>query len=110
MPIPDSQNAIADRSKVRDYLLNREHPDGGAKAVWFHNRGYSRDNWQILANDLLDIARNCVDYDTETNDYGVKYIAAGSVGRSGHTAGTVLTVWIVEDGLHPRLITSYPDI
>ena len=33
MPIPSSNEAIAAIEKVRDYLLNLEHPDGGPKAV-----------------------------------------------------------------------------
>jgi hypothetical protein len=41
-------------------LLNLEHPDGGAKAVWFHSLGYARDQWQLLADDLLAIARNSI--------------------------------------------------
>ena len=108
MGIPDSNNAVADKSKVRDYLLNLEHPDGGSKAVWFHNRGYLRDQWQLLADDLLAIARNCKFFDTESNPYGIKYIATGNIGRPGHTIEPVLTVWIVEDSSPPRLVTSYP--
>ena len=109
MPIPDSRNAIAEQAKVRDYLLNADHPDGGAKAAWFFDRGYSTDQWQVLAEDLLEIARICDDFDTETSSYGVKYIASGQVGLSGHSAGAVLTVWIVEDGAPPRLVTAYPE-
>ena len=30
-------------AKVRDYLLNLAHPDGGSKAIWFHSLGYDRD-------------------------------------------------------------------
>jgi hypothetical protein len=90
-------------------LLNLEHPDGGAKAVWFHSLGYARDQWQLLADDLLAIARNCDEFDPETTRFGIKYRAAGSVGRPNHRPGNVLTVWIVEDDDPPRLVTAYPD-
>ena len=63
MPIPCAEQAIVAAEKVRDCLLNLEHPDGGPKAVWFHSLGYTRDQWQLLADDLLAIARDCDQFD-----------------------------------------------
>ena len=59
MSIPNAENAIVTRDKVDGYLLNADHRDGGSKAIWFHSLGYEQENWQILANDLLEIARTC---------------------------------------------------
>jgi hypothetical protein len=109
MPIPDASRATVKDAKVRDYLLNLGHPDGGPKAIWFHSLGYNRDDWHYLADDLLAIARNCTKFDTETTRFGVKCKALGSIGRPGHRPGNVLTVWIVEDGDPPRLVTAYPE-
>ena len=109
MPIPDAERAVITNEKVRDYLLNLEHPDGGSKAVWFHALGYSQSNWHDLADDLLTIARNCDNFATETTRFGVKYKVRGSIGRPDHRTGNVLTVWIVEDDQPPRLVTAYPD-
>ena len=109
MPIPDAERAVVTADKVRDYLLNLEHPDGGSKAVWFHSLGYTRDERQVLADDLMDIARDCDEFDSETTQFGVKHNAAGSVGRLNHRPGKVLTVWIVEDDDPPQLVTAYPD-
>jgi len=77
MPIPDPQRAIVTPEKVRDYLLNHQHPDGGAKALWFHALGYTRDAWQQLAADLLEIAQDCDKFDTEATTFGIKYKATG---------------------------------
>lgn len=109
MPIPNADQAIAGAEKVRDYLLNHEHPDGGSKAVWFHSLGYERGEWRLLAEDLLAIARGCDDFDAETTRFGIKFKAAGKLGRPNHRPGKVLTVWIVEDDDPPRLVTAYPD-
>ena len=109
MSIPNADQAIVTPEKVRDYLLNLEHPDGGSKAVWFHSLGYARDRWQELVDDLLAIARGCPEFDTETTRFGIKYKAAGEIGRPNHRPGNVLTVWIVEDDDPPRLVTAYPD-
>ncbi|MEX1026459.1 MAG: DUF6883 domain-containing protein [Candidatus Paceibacterota bacterium] len=109
MPIPDANRAVVEDVKVRDYLLNLSHPDGGSKAVWFHALGYNRDDWHYLATDLLDVAQNCEEFDTENTKFGVKYKARGAVGRPDHRPAMVLTVWIVEDDDPPRLVTAYPD-
>lgn len=109
MPIPNADRAIVATEKVRDYLLNLDHADGGSKAVWFHSLGYARDQWRQLADDLLIIARDCVEFDTEVTRFGIKYKAAGAVGRPNHRPGNVMTVWIVEDDDPPRLVTAYPD-
>lgn len=61
MPIPEAHRAVVEDAKVRDYLLNLSHPDGGSKAIWFHSLGYYRDKWQDLANDLLAIAQKLHD-------------------------------------------------
>jgi hypothetical protein len=109
MPIPDADRAVVEDAKVRDYLLNLAHPDGGSKAIWFHSLGYDRAEWHHLAADLLAVALNCTTFDTETTRFGLKYKALGTVGRPNHRSGVVLTVWIVEDDDPPRLVTAYPE-
>ena len=109
MSIPGAEIATVTRDKVYGYLLNVDHPDGGSKAIWFQRLGYERENWELLADDLLEIARTCDQYDAERSRYGVKYRASGTVGRPGCRPGRVLTVWIVEDDSPPRLVTAYPD-
>lgn len=109
MPIPDADQAIVSPEKIQDYLLNREHPDGGSKAIWFESLGYELSAWQTLANDLLEVARTCEQFDTAQSVYGVKYLARGTISRADQRVGCVLTVWIVEDNTPPRLVTAYPD-
>ena len=77
MPIPDADHAIVATEKVRDYLLNLEHPACGSKAVWVHSLGYARDQRPLLADDLLAIARDCADFDTDTTRVGKEYKGAG---------------------------------
>ena len=109
MSIPNAENAIVTRDKVDGYLLNDDHPDGGSKAIWFHSLGYEQENWQILANDLLEIARTGDKYDMERSPFGIKYKVSGTVSRPGYRPGHVLTVWIVELNEPPRLVTAFPD-
>lgn len=109
MPIPNATAAIAAPEKVRDYLLNLEHPDGGSKAAWFQSLGYTRDHWHELASDLLALAATCKEFATVRTPFGVKYVVKGQIGRAPQRSATVLAVWIIEANRPPRLVTAYPD-
>ncbi len=109
MPIPNATEATAATEKVRDYLLNPEHPDGGSKAAWFQSLGYARDRWHELASDLLALAAACEQFATVRTPFGVKYVVKGQIGRGLHRSASVLAVWIVEADRPPRLVTAYPD-
>ncbi|MEX1027794.1 MAG: DUF6883 domain-containing protein [Candidatus Paceibacterota bacterium] len=108
MPFPDAEHAIVTEAKVRDYLLNPNHPVGGPKAVWFASIGYTMDTWQDLAGDLLRLARTVDDFVAKSSPFGVKYEVSGGIGRPGHRPADVISVWIVEENSLPRLITAYP--
>ena len=47
---PDT--AIIAPEKLRDYILNPSHPDGGSKARYLGVMGYSRAGWEALEKDL----------------------------------------------------------
>jgi hypothetical protein len=109
MPIPNATEAIAATEKVRDYLLNLEHPDGGSKAIWFQSLGYTRDRWHELESDLLTLAAACKEFATVQTPFGVKYVVKGQIGRTPWRSASVLAVWIVGADRRPRLVTAYPD-
>lgn len=108
MPFPDSEHAIVDEDKVCDYLLNPKHPVGGTKAAWFASLGYTLENWQDLASDLLRLAQTRDHFLAKPSPFGIKYEVTGEIGRPGHRAADVVTVWIIEENDSPRLITAYP--
>ena len=108
MPFPDAEHAVVAEEKVRDYLLNPNHPVGGPKTKWFASLGYTIDNWQDLVNDLWRLAVTVDDFVAKPSAFGVKYEVLGQIGRPGHRPAAVLTVWIVEGNAAPRLITAYP--
>lgn len=59
-------SAVFAAEKMWDYLLNRDHPDGGSTAVCFGSLGYTRANYSALGVDLLAIARKCETFGSET--------------------------------------------
>ena len=72
MPIPKATEAVVEIEKIRDYLLNLDHPEGKSKAVWFESLGYTRSRWRQLANDISRIARSAQEYSVESTAFGVK--------------------------------------
>lgn len=108
MPFPDAEHAIVAEEKVRDYLLNPNHPVDGPKSKWFAFLGYTIDNWQDLVNDLWQLAGTVDDFVAKPSAFGVKYEVLGEIRRPGHRLDAVHTVWIVEGNSVPRLITAYP--
>lgn len=69
----------------------------------------TKPNERTTSSILTIPSRDCGQFDSETTAFGVKYKAAGWVGRPNYRLGAVLTVWIVEDDERPRLVTAYPD-
>jgi hypothetical protein len=109
MTLPRAEQAITDAAKVRDYLLSPEHPVGRFKAVFFGALGYTRDQWQQLQQDLLELSRSGTAVVGQPSPFGQKYEVRGTLeGPSGRLA-KVVTVWIVLLGEDfPRFVTAYP--
>ena len=109
MKLPGADRTIVDAAKVRDYLLSPEHPVGRFKAVFFGALGYTRDQWQRLQQDLLDLGRSGTAERRDKTRFGQKYEVRGILeGPSGRRA-QVVTAWIVlNDEEVPRFLTAFP--
>jgi hypothetical protein len=46
--LPNRAEAIIHVSKLRDYLLDVDHPEGSSKARLLIRIGFRRDNWEEL--------------------------------------------------------------
>jgi len=103
------ERALIDPSKIRDYLLDLDHPIGRSKAALFLSLGYTRVHWTRLAHDLVWHAREYGAYEVQPNAYGLKYMVSGILrGPLGRSA-LLESVWIILDGEDfPRLVTAYP--
>ena len=108
MKVPNVENAIIADSKVRDYLLSFEHPVGRSKAAFFTSFGFVRDQWELLREQLLVLARASEAELGEKIEFGQKYVVRGMIqGPNGRTL--IKTVWIVKsDGAAPEFVTAFP--
>lgn len=108
MMLPDGVNARVDRTKVIDYLLSLSHPDGHSKAQFFRRFGFKPEEWQVLAEALRVVGVSNPVVSVVASPHGVRYTVDGSMQSPDGRTPRVRTVWIVERGDPPRLITAHP--
>jgi len=109
MRIPNADQAIISRNKLRDYLLSPKSPQGRYKARFFAGLGYTGDTWRRFEADLRSQHLNLDAVESGSSEHGRKFAIAGRLtGPSGRSA-EVLSVWIIDQGGSvPRFVTAYP--
>lgn len=107
--LPCSENAFVSTSKIKEYLLNRNHPDGGGKAAFFEMMGFSLSASDVFVKSLIQHGARRKLIDTVSTRYGRKYTVSCVLETPNGKNPCVNTVWIVEpNAREPRLITAYP--
>lgn len=109
MTLPNLEAAHVDQRKVTHYLLAFEHPEGSDKATFFSRFGFSITEWKILADALINHAKQNAVIETSESEYGIKYVIHGSLWCPDGRSPDVCSVWIMDrDSESPRLVTAYP--
>jgi len=91
-----------------DYLVSPSHPDDRSEATFFMRFGFNAQDWEVLADALRAIAlRNPVAV-VEDSAHGTRYTVEGPLQTPDGRSPLVRTVWIVEPGSAPRLVTAHP--
>jgi len=109
MKLPNLEEAVIPQTKIGNYLLNLEHPDGGSKARFFLHFGFQRVAWKVLAEALRQHVRDNEVARLDTDADGVTYIIEGTLVTPSGRKPRVRSVWLLEAGeLAPRFITAYP--
>lgn len=109
MGLPNLDRAQIPPAKLRDYLLNPEHPVGRAKARFFTALGFSRERWADLHAALFAHAALGEVTAEPVGRFGQKFVVRGTIeGPAG--AAPVRAVWIqVLDTEGPSFVTAYPE-
>lgn len=94
--------------KVRGYLLNIDHRDGGSKARFFLARGFSEARWQLFRQALSDHPVYNPIAATEPTPFGSKLTVRCRIRTPDGMDPCIRTVWMVGPGEQPRLVTAYP--
>ncbi|WP_055076622.1 DUF6883 domain-containing protein [Pseudanabaena sp. 'Roaring Creek'] len=109
MLIPNSENAIVDIRKLRDYCLNSKHDDGKHKARLFSSiLGMTADNAGELRQMLLEIVKVQEAQLGRRDEFGQRYTLDFTIEWQNRSA-TLRSGWIIEHGSEiPKLTTCYP--
>jgi hypothetical protein len=108
MKLPNSERAVVEVEKLRDYSLNPEHDRGKHKARVFRSAlGFTQADAERLRQMILEAARTEDATPTKLLLYGQLYTLDFSAeGLSG--AVMIRTGWIVATGTDfPRLVTCH---
>ena len=106
--LPNSQNAIIELAKLRDYCLSADHPRGRHKARVFREAlGLSVDDAEWLRQELLEGIKNHPAEKQEIDSFGSRWRVDLPLTRQRKSV-VVRTGWIIKTGEQfPRLITSW---
>lgn len=108
MKLPNSERAVVEIEKLRDYSLNLEHDRGEHKARVFRSAlGFTQADAERLRQMVLNAARTGEATPTRLLPYGQLYTLDFS---AEGLSGTVIirTGWIVAAGTDfPRLVACY---
>jgi hypothetical protein len=109
MLIPNTENAVVDIRKLRDYCLNPEHDDGKHKARLFLSiLGMTADNAEELRQILLEVIKVQEARLARQDEFGQRYTLDFTIEWQNGRA-TLRSGWIIEhDSEIPRLTTCYP--
>ena len=103
MKLPNAERVIISESKIRDYLLSRSHPVGQSKAPFFLGRGFTVENWRLLADAISDIAAVNEVTGTEPSPFGMRYIIDARLRTPDGRNPLVRTVWFIDAGQELRI-------
>jgi hypothetical protein len=107
--LPNKSLAYIPSGKLTAYLLSETHPVGKSKAKMFRLAGYNELNVGLLKEGLLSIAHSGDIVDTQSSEYGVKYVIEGLLLTPEGGPVRIRTVWIIDRGQdRPRFVTAYP--
>ena len=107
--LPNAGAAWVEETKIRQYLLNVNHPVGGAKAKFFRNRGFSLENWGVMRDALVTQGTVNPLMKTVETQFGTRYTIECNIPTPDSLNPCIRSVWEVKpEDARPRLITAHP--
>ncbi|MGH2566726.1 MAG: DUF6883 domain-containing protein [Bacteroidota bacterium] len=109
MKLPSADRAVVSKTKLTDYLLSEKHPVGRSKAIILKRFGYTSEQWQRLAEDVIHIAKNNEVTTTEESPFGLRYVIDGVLPTPSGKDLPIRTVWFIDnDEQIAHFVTAYP--
>jgi hypothetical protein len=102
--LPNSEQAVVDIAKIREYALNPEHLQGKHKArVFAAALGFTVKDAETLRNLILTVARTQDAVPTDEDEYGQRFIIDFEVKRDDKQAIVRSAGIVRKDENFPRL-------
>lgn len=109
MKLPDAEKLVVEREKIVEYLLNPAHRYGASKARFFTEFGFRVEEWERLAEALLEHGRTHEVARERKTGFGPRYEVEGELNTPSGRRPHIRTVWQMDEGaVASRLITAYP--
>ena len=109
MKLLNAENAVVEREKIADYLLNVAHRYGASKAVFFSRIWLSAGRVGATADALREHGQAYEVTKTKETPFGPPYEIDGELNTSNGQSPRIRTVWQLDHGqTAPRLITAHP--
>lgn len=110
--LPFADQVRIKRSKVRDYLLNPDDPDGGPKARVFRGvLGYSRNEWETFITELRAAVPHGEVTGFRQTDHGGNWGLLVQLRGPNRRSAPVRTFWhVIQHGTVPSLVTAAVDL
>jgi len=108
MNLPNADQAVVERAKIADYLLNPAHRYGASKAQFFAELGFRVEKWERLAEALREHGRTQAVARKRETGFGPRYVVEGELNTPTRRRPRLRTVWQMDEGaVAPRLISAY---
>lgn len=112
VPVSKDSDVKYNATKTEGYLLNPNHPQGGAKAKFMKDvLGYTQSDSKLFHKNVVDSIKGKTPVKTTTTEYGTKHTYETTlVGKNGQSVKANVVVVIQKDNSHTtyRIITVYP--
>jgi len=97
------------QGKRTQYLLNVNHDEGRGKALFYMLVGFSSEQWEQLAQALINHVNENEIAREETTHFGTRYVVEGILKTPVGRDVQLRSVWFISKGTSiPRLVTAYP--
>jgi hypothetical protein len=108
MHLPNTEHAVVDIRKLREYCLNPTHPRGKHKARVFESAlGLTQDDAEQLRSALLTAIREENTERLFEDEHGTRYRVDFEMSIASSRA-EICSIWIVRSNeTFPRLVTCY---
>lgn len=109
MDVSIFETVVIEDSKITEYLLNVNHPEGGTKAAYFIQHGFNPEQPKVMKQFLLThlLQRSSVEI-VETR-FGTKHILTGKIKFPDDDEFILRSVWMkpAKENIL-KFVTAYP--